>query len=325
MLQYKRKKGGMCIKKLLLALTLIITLIILSSCDGANSTSDQNTTNDDLIKDTDTDTSIDTSHATDNEASSGSNDIETDIETDLESDTSTDTNTNTESNNTFGNFTTLHKTIASFDRMKQMKYSASVFGTGSKYTPDQLKLTKFQANFIASAKFMFPNASKMMDHYLDGDGKIFELDIEDFLENETAQKNMYKDVNEALRSAENMAVKGEKITIYQIEESLYHNLTGDWKYSVGSYFASVELYDIEVKSMFGATYYTAKLKYVVQDFYNWDANDTNDISITKVSPADLHQLHLNGEAQEFLTYGEEEYEIKWVKGVDASTVKFNKE
>ena len=62
----------MCIKKLLIALTLIFTLIIFSSCDGAqNSTSDQNTTNDDLKEDTNTDTNtdanIDTSQATDSE------------------------------------------------------------------------------------------------------------------------------------------------------------------------------------------------------------------------------------------------------------------
>ncbi|MBO5439404.1 MAG: hypothetical protein J6A53_01955 [Clostridia bacterium] len=314
----------MCIKKLLIALTLMFTLIIFSSCDGAqNSTSDQNTTSDDLIEDTNTDTNtdtnIDTNQATDSEIVSDSNDIQTDLETD------TDIITDTESKDTFGNFTTLHKTIASADRMKQMKYSSGVFGTGSKYTPDQLKSTRLQAGIIASAKFMFPNASEFMEHYLEGEGKIYELDIEDFLENKIAQENMYKDVNDALRSAENMAVKGEKVTIYQIEESIHHNLTGDWKYSVGSYFTSVELYDIEQTTWFGVTYYTAKLKYVVQDFYNWDANDTNDISITKVSPADLHQLHVNGEAQEFLTYGEEEYKIKWVKGVDASTIRFENE
>ena len=216
----------MCIKKLLIALTLMFTLIIFSSCDGAqNSTSDQNTTSDDLIEDTNTDTNtdtnIDTNQATDSEIVSDSNDIQTDLETD------TDIITDTESKDTFGNFTTLHKTIASADRMKQMKYSSGVFGTGSKYTPDQLKSTRLQAGIIASAKFMFPNASEFMEHYLEGEGKIYELDIEDFLENKIAQENMYKDVNDALRSAENMAVKGEKVTIYQIEESIHHNLTGD--------------------------------------------------------------------------------------------------
>lgn len=310
----------MCIKKLFLALTLMFTLIIFSSCDDIqNDTSDLNTSSDVLVEDTTTDTNINNNTATDSQKPSAS---DTDIQTDIQIDSEEDITTDTESINTFGNFTTLHKTIASADRLKQMDYSASVFNTGSLYTPDELKSTRIQAKIIAS-NFMFPNASDMMEHYLEGKGESYELDIDDFLEDKTARENMYKDVDEALRAAENMAVRGEKITIYRTEENIHHNLTGDWKYSVGSYFTSVELYDIEEKSMFGATYYTAKLKYVVQDFYNWDANDTNDVSITTVSPADLHQLHVNGEAQEFLTYGEEEYEIRWVKGVDASTVKFN--
>ncbi len=318
----------MFIKRILISFLLLTVLCIFSSCNNISNSTDQttdNNNNDDLIADTNTDTNtdidnIDTKPNTD--TSTGSNGS---LSTDLDSDIMTDTATDSESQSKaeFGNFTTLHKTIPSDDRMKQMRESKAVFNTGTKYTPDELRGTRIQANIIASAKFLFPNASDFMDHYLEGKGEIYELDVDDFLENKIAQENMYKDVNEALRAAENMVISGEKITIYQIEESLHHNLTGDWRYSVGSYFASVELYDVKETNWFGVTYYTAKLKYVIQDFYNWDPNDTNDISITSVSPADLHQLHLSGEAQEFLTYGEEEYEIRWVKGVDASTLKFN--
>ncbi len=300
-------KEGMLINKLLLVLTLILTLIISSSCGPAHEDeiSNNNTSKDDLIVDT-------------------SNDTSADSEKPLESDSNnSDTMEDTEGLNTLGNFTTLHKTIASSDRLKQMKASKEAFGTGSKYTFEELKATKIQASIIASMSWMLPNASRLMEHYLEGEGENYELDLEDFLKNEIARQNMYKDVNSALRSAEGMAVKGEKITIYQIEESLHHNLIGDWKYSVGSYFTSVELYDITESQMLGVTYYTAKLKYIVQDYYNWDENDTNNVSISNVSPADLYQLHLNGEAQEFLTYGEEEYEIKWVKGIDASKIQFN--
>lgn len=303
----------MYIKKILTTLLLITILCVLSSCNNTSNTTDQAPDTDNLI--TDTEATTDSNNIDNLTSDSASDDLKNDIE---------DTDTEKEALTEFGNFTTLHKTIPSNDRMKQMRNSKAVFNTGSKYTPDELKGTRIQANIIASAKMFFPNASDLMDHYLEGDGENYELDIDDFLENEIAKENMLSDVNEALRAAENMAVSGEKITIYQKEESLHHNLTGDWKYSVGSYFASVELYDVKEVSWFGGiTYYTAKLKYVVQDFYNWDVNDTNDISITSVSPADLHQLHLNGEAQEFLTYGEEEYQIKWVKGVDASTLKYD--
>ena len=295
------------IKKILLALFLIIILCVLSSCNNANNTTDQISNNDDLNIDTETNTDTNVIDNTTN-TSTGS-DLKNDT-TDIEKEILTE----------FGNFTTLHQTVPSNDRMKQMRNSKLSFNTGSKYTPDELNSTRLQAKLIASAKFLFSNAADLMDHYLAGTGETYELDIEEFLEDEIANENMLSDLNAALRAAENMAVDGEKITIYQNVESLHHNLTGDWKYSVGSYFASVELYDVKETTFLGVTCYTAKFKYVVQDFYNWDENDTNNVSITSVSPADLHQLHVNGEAQEFLTYGEEEYQITWVKGVDAKTL-----
>ena len=303
----------MFIKRILILTLLMIVICSFSACDNSNNDTDQISDNNNLI----TDTIIDTN--TDNEDNSEVDSTSTD---DLNTDTSTDDIK--EAVTEYGNFTTLHKTIPSNDRMKQMRNSKAVFNTGSKYTPDELKNTKLQAIIISSAKIFFPNASDFMDHYLNGAGENYELDVENFLEDKTAKENMLKDLNAALRAAENMAVEGEKITIYQNEESLYHNLTGDWKYSVGSYFASVELYDVKETTFLGVACYTAKFKYVVQDFYNWDENDTNNVSITSVSPADLHQLHVNGDAQEFLTYGEEEYQIKWAKGAEAASLNLDK-
>ena len=300
----------MIIKKLTTLLTILLTLIfVFSSCGKTSDTDKTNDTND-LVNDIDTNNQ--TNDSIDSKDNSQTNSTEDDLKPDTEKVII----------DTYGNFTKLHKTIGANDRMKQMRYSKSVYNTGSKYTPDELKMTRIQASIISSAKVFFPNAADFMEHYLDGSGEVYDLDMDDFLEDKTAKQNMYKDVNEALRATEVMYSDGEKTIIYQVEESLHHNLTGDWKYSVGSYFASVEIYDIKESTMLGCTYYTAKIKYVVQDFYNWDSTDTNDISITSVSPADLHQLHVNGEAQEFLTYGEIEFEIKWVKGVDASTLKY---
>ncbi len=303
----------MFIKRILILTLLMIVICSFSACDNSKNDTDQISNNDNLTTDTVTDTN------TDNKDNSEVGSTSTD---DLNSDTSTDDIK--EAVTEYGNFTTLHKTVPSNDRLKQMRNSKAVFNTGSKYTPDELKNTKLQAIIISSAKIFFPNASDFMDHYLNGAGENYELDVEKFLEDKTAKENMLKDLNAALRAAENMAVDGEKITIYQNEESLYHNLTGDWKYSVGSYFASVELYDVKETTFLGVACYTAKFKYVVQDFYNWDENDTNNVSITSVSPADLHQLHVNGDAQEFLTYGEEEYQIKWAKGAEAASLNLDK-
>ena len=174
-----------------------------------------------------------------------------------------------------------------------------------RYTEEQLEKTKAQANLITYFSMIYPNAAKAMKHFLNGTGENFELDVENFLKNSIAKENMLSDVNKALRAVEVMSTDDESITVYQIEESLHHNLVDDWKFTLGSYFTSIEMYDVEQKTLLGVTYYTAKLKYIVQDFYNWDKNDTNNVSILKVSPADLHQLHVNGEAKEFLTYEED--------------------
>jgi len=308
----------MCIKKLLLSLILIFALIIFSSCGDIPN--DTDSSSDDLE-----DISTDTTQATDTE--SDSDDIEI-LDTDTSQATDSDgdnIDSDIEENTTFGNFSTTQTTIPSADRLKQINLSKQDFNKGSKYTLDQLKSIKLQASIIASdiTKLKYPNASELMEHYLKGKGENYELDVEDFLKNETAKKNMLSDVNNALRAVEVLAESGEKCIIYQIEESIHHNLTGDWKYSVGSYFTSIEVSVLEKNDIFGVTYYTAKLKYIVQDFYNWDSKDTNNVSITKVSPAALHELHVNGEAQEFLTYGEEEYTIRWVKGVDSSKINFD--
>ena len=310
----------MIINRLTTLLAVFFTLIfVFSSCgktletDNSNNSNNSNDSND-LIDDIDTNvvSNNQTNNGIDSNDNSPTDSNNNDLQPDIEK----------EIIDAYGNFTKLHKTIVANDRMKQMNYSKSVYNIGSKYTPDELRTTRLQATIISSAKVFFPNASDFMGHYLEGSGEIYELDVEDFLEDKTAKENMYKDVNAALRATEIMYSDGEKNIIYQVEESLHHNLTGDWKYSVGSYFTSVEIYNIKESTILGCTYYTAKIKYVVQDFYNWDSNDNNDISITSVSPADLHQLHVNGEAQEFLTYGEIEFEIKWVKGIDASTIKF---
>lgn len=227
----------------------------------------------------------------------------------------------------YGNFSTTQRTVSSADREKQIKNSELDYATGSAYSAEQIKSINSAANKIKNwAIIVFPNAKKMMEHYLDGSGDTYNIDMESFFSDETALKNRNEDLNNALRAAENLAVAGKKINIYQVEESIYHNLSGDWKYSVGSYFSSVELYDVTVSN----GVYTAKLKYIINDFYNWDPNDSGNLfsgAVAKivgdVSPRDLHQLHLNGTAKEFLSHGEITYRVTWVEGQDISNIKLN--
>lgn len=227
----------------------------------------------------------------------------------------------------YGNFSTTQKTVPSADREKQIKNSELDYATGSAYSVDKIKSVNSAANKIKNwGSLVFPNAASMMAHYLDGSGDTYIIDMKSFFSDETALKNRNEDLNNALRAAENLAVSGKKINIYQVEESIYHNLSGDWKYSVGSYFSSIELYDVTVSN----GVYTAKIKYIINDFYNWDEYDSGNIFsgaaakiVGDVSPRDLHQLHLNGTAKEFLSHGEITYRVTWVEGQDISNIKLN--
>ena len=185
----------MYIKRILILMLLLVAICAFTSCNNSKSNTDQIPDTNDLIIDTNTDTG--TSDTDTNTGSTTTDDLNSDITTDSIKEVIT----------AYGNFTTLHKTIPSNDRMKQMRNSKAVFNTGSSYTPDELSSTRIQALIISSAKFLFPNAADLMDHYLNGKGENYELDVEDFLEDKTVKENMLSDLNAALRAAENIKMK----------------------------------------------------------------------------------------------------------------------
>lgn len=225
-----------------------------------------------------------------------------------------------------GNFSTAKKTAPSSDRIKQIEISYNTYNTGSAYTKSRLEEIKKSAEKIKGfGSLVYEGAADMMAHYLDGTGTDYILDMNRFLADGTAFANRNSDINAALRAAEVMASDDKKININQVEESIHHNLTGDYKYCVGSYFANVQLIDVTVKD----GVYSAKIKYSIDDFYNWDSNDRKNIFdgiagwiVGDISPADLCQLHKNGMAKDFFTHGEITYRASWVKGQDASNIRF---
>ena len=250
--------------------------------------------------------------------------IESDLESDLDSDTDLDTDSDTDSDiepeksalEEYGSFTTLHETVESFDRNKQMNSSKSSYNTGSSLSSSELDSIASKARLIASfpINLVYPNGSKLMAHYLAGTGENYELNVEDFVKDTVAKKNRDNDITEAMRAIEQMCPNGENAVIYRKEENIHHNLTGDWKFSVGSYFTAIKVEDI---AMIGDVY-TATFTYSIIDYYNWNQNDTNKVAEV-ISPAELYQLHKDGRAQEFLTYGEITYRLTWVVGADASS------
>ena len=93
--------------------------------------------------------------------------------------------------------------------------------------------------------------------------------------------------------------------------------------AVGSYFTCIEMHELTVTvNADGTKSYSAKLKYSMADFYNWNENSWSTIPIVDVSQRDLHQLHRTKQAKEFETTGSITYSITWTEGQDASALSF---
>lgn len=220
-------------------------------------------------------------------------------------------------NEGFGNFDFV-ETEQSNDRNKQQNASKNDFNIGSSYTQEQLDKIKGTAEMLSlgSAILSYPNSSIFMSHFLACTGNNFNLDVDTFLKNEIARENRNKDINDALIACEAIAQIDRSLSFNQVSESLFHNLEGDWKYCLGSYFTSIKIENLTISYEGGVKYYSADITYIIQDFYNWDENDFSKV-FGLVSPHELHQLHKAGMAKEFLTYGEKTYSLKWAEGIRA--------
>lgn len=216
-------------------------------------------------------------------------------------------------------FSLVKETKDADDRIKQMNNSASKYDKGSSVST--LKLYGYSA--IASGIVLggsvlgYDNAKNFMSHYLSNKGTQYTIDMNSFLND--AESNYFalnvrnKDINRALRAAEQLAIEGMSLNMNQCMEQVNHGLTGDWKYSVGSYFSRVNMSNLTVNEVDGVKTYSATVKYTVTDFYNWDEGDGNKV-FDLISPYQLAQLHRAGMAREFLSVGTISYEITWTEG-----------
>jgi hypothetical protein len=218
------------------------------------------------------------------------------------------------------------ETKESADRLKQMTNAKITYNKGATCSDDKIASIMQGANIIKTGGSLlgsYRNASALMAHFLGNTGEDFVIDMDTFLKDENALKTRNEELTKALRSCEVLAREGESISVYQIEELVHHNLSGDWYYAVGSYFTNINVQNLTVNG----NIYTATINYNVTDFYNWDYSDSNPVFsgllgtfTNNISPKDLHELHRAGEAQEFLSHGEVSYTISWVKGSSVSSI-----
>ena len=219
-------------------------------------------------------------------------------------------------------YSTNGETEPSADRIKQQNNSNADYNTGSSLSSFQLGTfgVKGKAQLIAAGGNLIdmPAASALMSHYLKNTGETYTIDVASFLSDDSGALNSRNSaINSALRASEQLARKNKSVTINQLIES--HPMQGslatqNWQYAIGSYFTDVDVINLTVTEVDGVKTYTADIKYIVTDYYNWDTNDYNEFKGI-VSPHDLHELHKAGMAREFLSYGEITYSsITWTEG-----------
>ena len=206
------------------------------------------------------------------------------------------------------------------DRVKQQNASNGDYNTGSSLSSSQLSSAKTKAQMIALGGSLLgmPMASSLMSHYLSGTGSNYSFNINKFMKEDSgALACRDTAINNALRAAEQIARKGKTLNVGQTTEGHPWEsqlATSNYKYALGSYFDDVDVLNLTVTEVDGVKTYSADIKYIVLDFYNWDTNNYNKFA-SIISPHDLHELHKAGIAREFLTYGETTYQsITWTEG-----------
>lgn len=208
-------------------------------------------------------------------------------------------------------------TEEAYDRVKQRNNSNADYNAGSS---SDLSSIKSKANIIAIGGFLInlPMASSLMSHYLKNTGENYNFNVDKFMKEDSGALACRNEaINNALRAAEQIARKGKTLTVGQLTEGhpmQWQLATQNYQYALGSYFDDVDIINLTVTEVDGVKTYSADIKYIVIDYYNWDTNDYNKFKKI-VSPHDLHELHRGGVAREFLTYGEMTYKnITWTEG-----------
>ncbi len=209
------------------------------------------------------------------------------------------------------------ETEKSADRLKQMASSEASYNTGSTKTSAELNSIENSAKLIIAGGELlgYKKATGFLAYYLNNTGEQFNLSMSTFLADPVAMQNRNDHINQMLRAGEMLAIKNASVNVNQAQERVNHNLTGDWKYSLGSYFDDVDLLNLTVTEIDGQRMYSATVRYIVTDFYNWnEAVTTGFLNGKGPSQYELAQLHRAGRAREFLTYGEISYQITWIEG-----------
>lgn len=203
-----------------------------------------------------------------------------------------------------------------------------------------------------------PTANALLEYYLElgGDATHYhKLNIETLINESSAAKSSWQQsINNILRAAELMAIEGERVNIDQTAEtavslpssnSLWSN-NRDWYLTFidGEYHTDTDLDDLsfEYVAQRNGNYdlvdgkyvrvengkgsyvkkFTATIKYVVIDYYSFyeyrDSKSTSSFLLWGPTKKELAQLHLDGNALDFLIESSITYSVTWTEGQRAA-------
>ena len=230
-------------------------------------------------------------------------------------------------------YSTVEGTKPSEDRLTIIANSANSYKTqtpteGSTQDED----TVSQIGSIGSWAGTVPNANELLNYYLElgGDATHYrDLDVATLISKVTVAKNSWMlSINNALRASELMAIMGETVNIDQTAETKVQlqNSTGLWSsnrdwyltFIDGMYYTDTDVDNLTVTEVNGVKTYSATIVYTVIDYYSFleylDSDDTSSFLLWGPSKQELAQLHLDGNALDFLIESQISYEVSWTEG-----------
>lgn len=237
---------------------------------------------------------------------------------------------------TFGGieYSTVKGTIPNEDRMDTI--DASILAAGKE---ESTNVSVENENTIASignlGSFLgtVPNANELLNYYLElgGDASHYrDLDIASLLSKSTTAKNSWNtSINNILRAAELMAIEGETVNIDQVQETVVQLTNSnslwsserDWYKSFidGLYYTDTDLDNLTVTvAEDGTKTYKATIVYTVIDYYSFsvltEEERAEQFLLWGPTGQELYQLHVDGNALDFLIESTVTYNVEWTSG-----------
>ena len=244
-------------------------------------------------------------------------------------------------NVSFGNgitYSTIEGTVPTQARLDLIANSAKDYKS-EEATQDSVRDEDTVASIggLGSWAGTVPNANELLNYYLElgGDATHFHnLDVQSLItENNVAKKSWQTSINNILRAAELMAIQGETVNIDQTTETQVQLTSSnslwssnrDWYLSFidGFYYTDTDLNNLTVTTdENGVKTYTAQIVYTVIDYYSFypykDDTSTSSFLLWGPTKKELAQLHLDGNALDFLIESSITYNVSWTEGQRAA-------